>query len=78
MPVVVLHRYSNSICYISGIYHVGYAGHQPEFRARISGTGFVVSDRLIATNRHVAEPWYEDSQPGVFIRRGATPAWKNC
>jgi hypothetical protein len=73
MPVVVLHRYRNSICYISGIYHVGYAGHQPEFRARISGTSFVVSDRLIATNRHVAEPWYEDSQPGVLIRRGAEP-----
>ena len=29
MPVVVLYRYRNSICYISGIYHVGYARHQP-------------------------------------------------
>jgi S1-C subfamily serine protease len=73
MPALVLHRYRNSICYIFGIYHVGFAGHQPEFRARISGTGFVVSDGLLATNRHVAEPWYEDSESSVLIRRGATP-----
>ena len=73
MPAVVLHRYRNSICYIFGIYHVGYAGHQPEFRARISGTGFVVADGLLATNRHVAEPWYEDSESGILIRKGATP-----
>ena len=73
MPAVVLHRYRNSICYIFGIYHVGYPGRQPEFRARISGTGFVVADGLLATNRHVAEPWYEDSESGVLIRKGATP-----
>ena len=73
MPAVVLHRYRNSICYIFGIYHVGYPGHQPEFRARISGTGFVVADGLLATNRHVAEPWYEDSESSVLIHKGATP-----
>jgi serine protease Do len=73
MPAVVLHRYRNSICYIFGIYHVGYPGHSPEFRARISGTGFVVANGLLATNRHVGEPWYEDSGSGVLIRKGATP-----
>jgi S1-C subfamily serine protease len=73
MPALVLHRYRNSICYIFGIYHVGFPGHQPEFRARISGTGFVVSDGLLATNRHVAEPWYEDQESTVLIRKGATP-----
>jgi S1-C subfamily serine protease len=73
MPALVLHRYRNSICYIFGIYHVGFPGSTPEFRARISGTGFVVSDGLLATNRHVAEPWYEDSESTVLIRKGATP-----
>jgi S1-C subfamily serine protease len=73
MPALVLHRYRNSICYIFGIYHVGFPGHQPEFRARISGTGFVVSDGLLATNRHVAEPWYEDQESAILIRKGATP-----
>ena len=73
MPALVLHRYRNSICYIFGIYHVEFPGRPPEFRARISGTGFVVSDGLLATNRHVAEPWYEDSQSNLLIRKGAIP-----
>jgi hypothetical protein len=73
MPALVLHRYRNSICYIFGIYQVGFAGRAPELRARISGTGFVVSDGLLATNRHVAEPWYEDPESSVLVRRGATP-----
>jgi hypothetical protein len=73
MPAVVLHRYRNSICYIFGIYHVGFPGRPPEFRARISGTGFVVADGLLASNRHVAEPWYEDPQSTTLIHKGATP-----
>jgi len=73
MPALVLHRYRNSICYVFGIYQVAFAGHAPELRARISGTGFVVSDGLLATNRHVAEPWYEDPESSVLIRRGAKP-----
>jgi S1-C subfamily serine protease len=73
MPALVLHRYRNSICYVFGIYQVGFPGRAPELRARISGTGFVVSDGLLATNRHVAEPWYEDAESTLLIRRGATP-----
>jgi len=73
MPALVLHRYRNSICYIFGVYQVGFRGRQPEFRARISGTGFVVADGLLATNRHVAEPWYEDPQSTLLIGKGATP-----
>jgi S1-C subfamily serine protease len=42
-------------------------------RARLSGTAFVVADRLLATNRHVAEPWYEDPESEALIRLGATP-----
>lgn len=73
MPAMVLNRYRNSICYVFGIYHVGFAGKKPALRARISGSGFVVSDGLLATNRHVAEPWYEDAESTALIAKGATP-----
>jgi len=73
MPAVVLNRYRNSICYIFGVYRVGFAGAQPSIRARISGSGFVVADGLLATNRHVAEPWYGDSESTALIAKGATP-----
>ena len=73
MPSLVLNRYRNSICYVFGVYQVGFRGQPPALRARVSGTGFVVSKGLLATNRHVAEPWYEDPDSAVLIRRGAIP-----
>lgn len=73
MPAMVLNRYRNSICFIFGLYQVGYPGQRPSLRARVSGTGFVVSDGLLATNRHVAEPWYGDSEAESLVRSGATP-----
>jgi S1-C subfamily serine protease len=72
MPALVLNRYRNSICYVFGVYRVGFAGQQPSIRARISGSGFVVADGLLATNRHVAEPWYGDSESTELIAKGAT------
>jgi len=73
MPAMVLTRYRNSICYIYGVYHVGFPNHRPGLRARISGTGFLVGKGLLATNRHVAEPWYEDSEADALMRHGAAP-----
>ncbi len=72
MPAQVLNRYRNSICYIFGIYQMGFPGQKPLQRTRISGTGFVVADRLIATNRHVAEPWYGDPDSDALVAKGAT------
>lgn len=72
-PALVLSRYRNSIGYIYGIYQVGYANRAAEIRARVSGTGFLVSDGLLATNRHVAEPWYGDTEAEALIRHGASP-----
>lgn len=60
-----------SVAYIYGIYHV--AGHAQSFRARVAGTGFVVAPGLLATNRHVAEPWYGDREVAVALRQGGTP-----
>ena len=73
MPAMVLNRYRNSIAYIFGVYRVGFPNQKPALRARISGTGFVVADSLLATNRHVAEPWYGDSEATGLIAQGATP-----
>jgi len=60
-----------SVAYIYGIYHV--SGQPQSFRARVAGTGFVVAPGLVATNRHVAEPWYGDREVAVALRRGGSP-----
>jgi S1-C subfamily serine protease len=74
MPSLVLNKYRNSICYIFGVYQVGFPHQKPMQRTRISGSGFVVANGLIATNRHVAEPWYGDPDSDVLIAKGATPS----
>src|SRR5579862_5618801 len=68
-PSVVLNRYRNSIAYIYGVYRVGFESDHPTIRTRISGTGFLVGDGLIATNRHVAQPWYGDPDAKRLIDR---------
>jgi hypothetical protein len=73
MPAVVLDRYRNSICYIFGVYRVGFPNQPPSVRVRVSGTGFLVAAGLVATNRHVAEPWYGDTESEALIRKGAIP-----
>jgi hypothetical protein len=71
MPATVLNRYRKSIGYIYGVYQVGFANQHPALRRRISGTGFIVGDGLVATNHHLAEPWYGDSEAEALIHRGA-------
>ncbi|SPF45157.1 hypothetical protein SBA1_560025 [Candidatus Sulfotelmatobacter kueseliae] len=72
MPAIVLDRYRNSIGYIYGVYQVGFPNQRPVVRARVSGTGFLVGEGLLATNRHVAEPWYGDSEAETLIQQGAS------
>ena len=71
MPALVLNRYRNSIGYIYGVYQVGFPNQTAAIRARVSGTGFLVGDGLLATNRHVAEPWFGDSEAAALMHRGA-------
>ncbi|HTT23572.1 MAG TPA: trypsin-like peptidase domain-containing protein [Candidatus Sulfotelmatobacter sp.] len=71
-PAALLNRYRNSIGYIYGVYHVGFGKQPPQMKTRVSGTGFLVGDGLLATNRHVAEPWYGDSDAKALMDRGAT------
>jgi S1-C subfamily serine protease len=62
-----------SVAYIYGIYHVSGHAHGQSLRARVAGTGFVVAPGLLATNRHVAEPWYGDREVATALRAGGTP-----
>lgn len=77
MPAVVLSRYRNSIGYIYGIYQVALPNHRPAIRARVSGTGFLVGPGLLATNRHVAEPWYGDPEAETLISQGGVGTIEN-
>lgn len=76
-PALVLNRYRNSIGYVCGVYHVGFGSQSPESRVRISGTGFLVGDGLVVTNRHVAEPWYGDADAKRLMDRGAEATLEN-
>ena len=73
MPMLVLDRHRDSICFLYGIYSFRGTDGRVRRRMRISGTGFVVAKGLVATNRHVAEPWFEDDEAESLIRRGAVP-----
>lgn len=77
MPAMVLNRYRNSIGYIYGVYQVGFEGERPSIRARVSGTGFLVDGDLLATNRHVAEPWFGDTEAEGLIKDGAIATLEN-
>jgi S1-C subfamily serine protease len=77
MPATVLDRYRNSVGYIYGIYQVGFPNQRPAIRARVSGTGFLVAAGLLATNRHVAEPWYGDAEAEKLMGQGASAMLEN-
>jgi S1-C subfamily serine protease len=70
-PAAAVDDARDSVAYIYGIYHV--SGRAHGFRARVAGTGFVVAPGLLATNRHVAEPWYGDREVAVALRQGGSP-----
>jgi serine protease Do len=77
MPSIVLKRHRNAICYIYAVYTFEWPTNSVvrrlERHTRVSGTGFLVADDLIATNRHVVEPWFEDADDEEQIRLGAKP-----
>jgi S1-C subfamily serine protease len=76
MPSVVLRQHRDSICYIYSVYSMtppNTSSIRNVRRTRVSGTGFVIADGLIATNRHVVQPWYEDPDDEARIDGGAKP-----
>lgn len=77
MPATVLRRHRNAICYIYAVYTMEWPTtsvvRRLERHTRVSGTGFLVTGNLVATNRHVVEPWFEDDDDQDQIRAGAKP-----
>jgi S1-C subfamily serine protease len=61
----------DSVGYIYGIYRISGDPMSQPVRARVAGTGFVVAPGILATNRHVAEPWYGDREAQASLSRGA-------
>ncbi len=70
--VAAVNEARDSVAYIFGIYHVSGHTRGQSFRARVGGTGFVVAPGLLATNRHVAEPWYGDREAAAALSQGAS------
>jgi serine protease Do len=74
MPALVVNRSSGSICYIYATYDFEHGHGLKTVKVHISGTGFVVGDGWIATNRHVAEPWWGDPHMEAMHQSGASTA----
>ena len=45
-------------------------GNGPPVRLEFSGTGFLVEDGLIVTNKHVVQPWATDQTAEVIMQQG--------
>jgi len=77
MPSIVLRRHRNAICYVYVVYTFEWPASSVvrtlERHTRVSGTGFLVGNNLIATNRHVLQPWFEDPDDAKQIEMGAKP-----
>jgi serine protease Do len=73
MPPLIVSRSSGSICYIYAIYNFEHGHGLKTVKVHISGTGFVVGDGWVATNRHVAEPWWGDPHLEAMHKQGSAP-----
>jgi len=77
MPATVLRRHRNAICFVYLVYTFDWPANSVvrrlERHTRVSGTGFLVGRNLIASNRHVLQPWFEDADDQAAISEGAKP-----
>jgi S1-C subfamily serine protease len=64
-----LAEYLKSVCYVYTRYELSYGGSSSEFNS-VSGTGFVVRRGIMATNRHIIEPWWDDDAQFALHRAG--------
>ena len=72
MPAAIVSRSSGSVCYLYAIYTFEHGHGIKTVKVHISGTGFVVGDGWIATNRHVAEPWWGDPHMELMHKQGSS------
>lgn len=76
--------YADGVCLIHGVYTlrepdgsqpvVSSEGEETPFRVEYFGSGFLADPRgLILTNRHVAEPWWDDDSVAPLLALGMKP-----
>lgn len=56
-----------------GKLNVSFEGTGNEFFEEFSGTGFVVAEGLVLTNRHIAQPWWTDPTDKLITQLGGKP-----
>lgn len=52
-------------------------GNGPVYEVEFIGTGFLVTQGLVLTNRHVVQPWYEDPVATMIRGQGFRPKLKD-
>jgi S1-C subfamily serine protease len=57
----------------AGTVSVETGGDGPPLQLDVFGTGFLVGDRRLLTNHHVAEPWWGSDEMKQLVDQGASP-----
>ncbi len=71
------HSFDNgSALSADGKLNVSFEGTGNIYSEEFSGTGFVVEEGKILTNRHIAQPWYGDANDKLIINLGGRPEIK--
>jgi len=74
-PSEVISNARNSICFIVSRYRLSVPGEptSPSLRYHLFATGFLTSDGIVVSNRHVMEPWFGDPNAQQLIFHGFRP-----
>jgi serine protease Do len=56
-----------------GKLNVSFEGTGDEFFEEFSGTGFVVAEGVVLTNRHIVQPWWTDPTDKLITQLGGKP-----
>ncbi|MEW6733427.1 MAG: trypsin-like peptidase domain-containing protein [Acidobacteriota bacterium] len=57
----------------NGQFNVSFEGTGAVFYESFSGTGFLVDEGKLLTNRHVVHPWWQDEVDGLILAQGGKP-----
>jgi len=60
----------------NGSINLSVEGNGPVYELEVIGTGFLVDKGIVLTNRHVAEPWYQDLMADMIRNQGFKPKQK--
>lgn len=75
-PSEIISSARNSICFIVSSYRLSASDGPPwpVLHYRLFATGFLTSDGMVVSNRHVMEPWFGDAKSQSLILHGFLPA----